>query len=256
MAAAILVLPLNLFGACTDSSLQPGWLWDYDGAIGGDLRVRMTLQLEGDRLRGVYFYASQLKDIQLSGRLIGGERVELDELDASGKPAARFEGVFVSKKTSNGDDDDDIGDFHAVDGCETLQGTWKKAGSTDVLPFSLSMQGGIIAELDHRYETAGAKDNEVIHRAAAQFQSAVIAGDKGKVADAMRFPLALNGAKRTTLKSRKEFLGQYDAIFTPALVNIIKQALPRNMFVRFDGIMLGSGEVWFGADGKVITLNP
>jgi hypothetical protein len=28
------------------------------------------------------------------------------------------------------------------------------------------------------------------------------------------------------------------------------------MFVRDQGIMLGNGEVWFGADGKVIALNP
>lgn len=256
IAGAILLLPLNSFGACTDKSLQPGWLWDYDGVIGSNLRARMTLQLNGDRLSGVYFYASQLKDIRLSGRLIGSERVELDELDESGQPSARFEGQFISNKSDHDGDDDDITDFHAADGCERLQGTWKKAGTAETLPFSLTMQAGIGAELGHRYDGAGVKDDEVIHRAAAQFHRAVIAGDKAKAADLVRFPLSVNGAKRVTLKDRKEFLAQYDAIFAPSFVNAIKEALPRNMFVRFDGIMLGHGEVWFGADGKVITLNP
>ena len=30
--------------------------------------------------------------------------------------------------------------------------------------------------------------------------------------------------------------------------------MPRNMFVRDEGAMLGGGSVWFGADGKVIAF--
>jgi len=42
---------------------------------------------------------------------------------------------------------------------------------------------------------------------------------------------------------------------TPEFQKAIASAVPRNMFVRDLGIMLGGGEVWFGPDGDVIALN-
>jgi hypothetical protein len=31
--------------------------------------------------------------------------------------------------------------------------------------------------------------------------------------------------------------------------------MPRNMFVRDQGVMLGSGQAWFDARGRVVALN-
>jgi hypothetical protein len=44
-------------------------------------------------------------------------------------------------------------------------------------------------------------------------------------------------------------------VFTPKFVGAILESTPRYMFVRDQGAMLGSGWVWFGADGKVTALN-
>jgi hypothetical protein len=244
----VLLLPLAARGACTEQSLTPGWLWDYDGTIGPDMPVRVTLQLKGETLQGVYFYGSQLKDIRLTGRIVAGERVELDEVDDRGKVTARFEGAFVE-----GPDDDDDDSLRGSSGCEIIEGVWKKEGSADSRSFTVSMRGGGSGALGRRYETAGAKDDEAVHRAALQFQRAVVGGDKGKVAALVQYPVRV---RQTVIRNRKELLAQYDGIFTREFVAAIASAMPRNMFARYDGIMLGNGEVWFGASGKVITLNP
>ena len=57
------------------------------------------------------------------------------------------------------------------------------------------------------------------------------------------------------LRTPAERVAHYDAIFSDVCRAAIAQALPRNMFVRDQGVMLGKGEVWFNADGKVIALN-
>jgi hypothetical protein len=57
------------------------------------------------------------------------------------------------------------------------------------------------------------------------------------------------------LKGPDELLVRYEVIFTPKYREAIAKGLPRNMFVRDEGAMLGSGEVWFGADGRVTALS-
>ena len=44
-------------------------------------------------------------------------------------------------------------------------------------------------------------------------------------------------------------------ISTPKFHEEVAKGLPRNMFVRCEGAMLGYGQVWFGSDGKVKTFN-
>ena len=36
---------------------------------------------------------------------------------------------------------------------------------------------------------------------------------------------------------------------------MIKSDVPRLMFARDQGVMLGGGEIWFRPDGKVIAIN-
>ncbi len=86
------LLPSPSWAACT--KVQPGWLWNYEGHIAGQHRIRMTLVFGQGEITGVYFYASQLKDIPLRGRLLDATRVVLEELDPAGQPSARFEAEF------------------------------------------------------------------------------------------------------------------------------------------------------------------
>lgn len=245
----VLLLPAGSFAVCIKS--EPNWLWNYEGAIGeGDgYRVRATLIFNGEQVSGLYFYASQLRDIKIQGVVKNGTDITLDELDVQDKVTARFEGRFVES--------DPRGKFRGSKlECEVIVGFWQKQGSADRMPIYLSMESGTAGSLTNRYINAGADDDELIHRNARRFWNYVKQGDKAGVASLVAYPVKVNlpsGMKR--LRNSSELIANYDAIFSPRYREAVSKALPRNMFVRDQGIMLGNGEVWFGPDGKVISLN-
>ena len=246
-AVCVLLFPLNALAACSKN--QPGWLWNYNGEMAGKYRIRMTLVFTGEEVSGVYFYASQLKDIPLRGRMVDATHVRLEELDASGTPVATFEAEFPEQ-----DPDSAFGDS-ALE-CEVIRGTWRKAGSDTALPVYLQMEGGTSGSIKHRYAAIGVRDPETLHRNSQAFWLAVKRDDRKTAASLIRYPIRVDtsaGRKRYT--SAEQLLADYELIFTPVFRESIAKGLPRNMFVRDQGAMLGSGQVWFGADGKVTALN-
>lgn len=246
LVAAGLVAPASQ-AACTRN--EPGYLWNFDGTIAEKYPVRMTLVFSGEKLEGVYTYRSQLRDIRLRGRIEGGTKVLLDELDDAGRVTARFEGEFVTRDPKGRYGDSELA-------CEVLIGGWSKVGSAERLSFYLSTEGATAGSLRHRYGTIGVRDDEVVHRGAARFWRAVKAGDRATVAAQLRYPAAISiDGKRRRLQAPKDLLAVYDKVFTPKFVEAILDSTPRYMFVRDEGAMLGSGWVWFGADGKVTALN-
>jgi hypothetical protein len=78
------------------TKVQPGWLWNYEGHIAGQHGVRMTLVFGSGEITGVYFHASQLKDIALRGRMLDATRVVLEELDAAAEQLlVDYERIFT-----------------------------------------------------------------------------------------------------------------------------------------------------------------
>ena len=246
LVAAGLVAPVSQ-AACSRN--EPGYLWNFDGRIAEKYPVRMTLVFSGEKLEGVYTYRSQLRDIRLRGRIEGGKTVVLDELDAAGRVTARFEGEFVTRDPTGRYGDSELA-------CEVIMGSWSKIGSTERLSVYLATDGATSGSLRHRYGAFGVRDDEVVHRGAARFWRAVKAGDRATVAAQVRYPNAVTlDGKVRRLKGPNDLLAVYDAVFTPKFVEAILDSTPRYMFVRDEGAMLGSGWVWFGADGKATALN-
>jgi hypothetical protein len=237
----------RLEAACT--KVEPGWLWNYDGAIAEKYRIRMTLVFGTDEIKGVYFYGSQLRDLRLKGRIEQGSRLLLDELDAAGKVTGRIDARFVTRDPKGRYGDSELA-------CEVIVGTWSKPDGTGAMTIYLSMEGGTAGSLTRRYGAIGVKDDEVVHRGAQRFWRAVSSDERATVAASLRYPIrVMLGGKVVRLAGPDDLLARYDAIFTPAYREAIGKALPRNMFVRDQGAMLGSGEVWFGADGRVTALS-
>jgi hypothetical protein len=170
-------------------------------------------------------------------------------MDPEGKVGARFVGQFVEQ--------DPKGRFSGGKlACEVVVGTWQKTHSSQSLPVYLSSESITIGALNHRYEPAGAQDDELVHRNALRFWDAVKRGNKNVVAASVVFPIKVQIAGgRKTIGNAAQLLVHYDAVFTPSFRAAIAQAMPRNMFVRDQGIMLGNGSVWFNPEGKVIALN-
>ena len=241
------ILPTLSWAACT--KVQPGWLWNYEGHIAGQHRVRMTLVFGPSEITGVYFYASQLKDIALRGRMLDETRVVLEELDTAGQPTARFEAEFLETAPWS--------KFGAsLLQCEVIRGTWRKIGADTALPVLLEMDGGTAGSMKSRYGAIGVRDQEALHRNAQAFWRAVQRDDRVTAARLIRYPIRVDttaGLRRYT--AAEQLLADYERIFTPGFRQAIARGLPRNMFVRDQGAMLGDGQVWFGADGRVTALN-
>ncbi|NTU52695.1 MAG: hypothetical protein HGA97_03140 [Chlorobiaceae bacterium] len=225
-------------------------LRNYEGTVGDKYPVRMTIIINGDRIEGVYCYASQLRSIGLRGRLIDGRRFEMDESDAGGKVTGHFEGEFTEK--------DPRGTFGASElQCEVMTGWWNKDGDpSNKLPFYLTLESQTGGTLEHRYSAAGADHDELIERNAQRFCAAVKQGDRKTVAALITYPVKVHiGKGDRKMKNAGMLIRNYDALFTLRYVEAITKAIPKFMFVKSEGIMLGSGEVWFGPDGKVIAIN-
>jgi hypothetical protein len=247
-ALLAMLLPMHAQSACTWN--EPGRIWDYTGSIDGKYPIRMSLVFGAGELNGVYVYASQLRDIRLRGNIGKDGSVRIDEYGSDGRISARFTGRFPER-----DPQGRYGD--SVLACEVLVGNWQMLdGKRAPLPFYLSAEGAISGKLSNRYGAIGATSNQAVHAPAEHFWRALKAGDRNAVAAEIRYPIkvSLNG-KIKTLRNTAELLAVYDAVFTPDYRKAIAAAIPRNMFVRDEGAMLGNGQVWFGANGKVIALN-
>jgi hypothetical protein len=248
LAMVACLLPGSAGAACFRK--EPGTLWNYNGDLSNSLRIRMTLVFEGSRLRGRYTYATQLKDIGLEGTVRDGRDVVLEEKDAAGRVAARFTGRFAER-----DPRGRYGDSPLT--CDVITGVWQREGATDQRPFYVHSVDATSGSLNHRYGAAGARDDDRVHRNAARFQEAVKRGDKSAVAAQITYPIRIEmDGKAKTLRSPGEFVRHYDAILTPRTRAAILDDIPRYMFVRDEGIMLANGIVWFGTDGRVISLVP
>ncbi len=248
MALLAIHLPMHAQSACTWN--EPGRIWDYNGSIDGKYPIRMSLVFGGGELNGVYVYASQLRDIRIRGQIGKDGSVRIDEYGSDGRVSAHFTGSFPER-----DPQGRYGDSALA--CEVIVGQWQMLdGKRAAMPFYLSAEGAISGKLSNRYGAIGATSNQAVHAPAEHFWRALKAGDRNAVATEIRYPIkvSLNG-KIKTLRSTAELLAVYDAVFTPDYRKAIAAAIPRNMFVRDEGAMLGNGQVWFGANGKVIALN-
>ena len=227
---------------------EPGYLWNYVGDLSNDLRIKMTLVFIGSELKCRYVYASQLRDIELKGRIREGGEVILDELDTAGQVTGQFIGQFVEK-----DPRGIYGDSRLE--CDVMVGTWQKRGSPQKRPFYLHAVDATTGSLSQRYAAVGASDSHLVEENARRFWEGVKRGDKTAVAQQIRYPIKVTMGKRlTTLRSAADFVKQYDTLITPRTREAILDDIPRYMFVRDEGVMLANGIVWFGPDGKVITL--
>lgn len=96
-------------------------------------------------------------------------------------------------------------------------------------------------------------------------QEAVAAHDAKGVAALVSYPIGveING-KETNVKSPKVFEENYDGIITPSIAEAITKQQYGDLFVNYQGIMFGNGEVWISGichddecknfDAKVYTI--
>jgi len=96
-------------------------------------------------------------------------------------------------------------------------------------------------------------------------KTAVVAHDAAGVAALVRYPIrvAVKGRK-VRIASAAAFIANYRDIVTPEIASAVTGTRYEDLFVRDQGVMFGSGQVWIGRvcrdaacgafDAKVITI--
>jgi hypothetical protein len=96
-------------------------------------------------------------------------------------------------------------------------------------------------------------------------QKAVAAHDVTAVADLVRYPISVSiNGRKTMIRNAKAFIANYSAIMTPDIVATVKSQKYEDLFVNYQGVMFGRGQIWVNGvckdkacktqDVKVITI--
>ncbi len=98
------------------------------------------------------------------------------------------------------------------------------------------------------FETAGIQDPQAMLDTFAAVKTAVASDNKAEVASHILYPLRVNGASgHQLIQTRGDFVDQYDAIMTKQVKAAIAGQTADHLFVNYQGVMVGNGELWFGA---------
>ena len=77
-------------------------------------------------------------------------------------------------------------------------------------------------------------------------QRAVDTHDATAVAALVNYPIRVPATGRTMIiRSKADFVAKYDSIMIPEIADAIKAQRYEDLFVRDQGAMVGSGQVWF-----------
>ena len=98
-------------------------------------------------------------------------------------------------------------------------------------------------------------EHEPYHKFFDTFKTAVASDDKKTVANLINYPLMVNRESGTKyIKSSAALLRNYDAIFTENVRHEIAIQTYDTLFVNWQGVMIGRGQVWFeGICSGIIT---
>ncbi len=82
-----------------------------------------------------------------------------------------------------------------------------------------------------------------------ELQKRLKSADKQGLAELVRYPLRVNGAKGAVLsiKDKGSFVKNFDRVYSASVIAAVLEEDPRNVAASSQGIMLGSGILW--ADG-------
>lgn len=113
-----------------------------------------------------------------------------------------------------------------------------------------------------KYHLAGIDDAREAESFFRDFQNAVRASDKPRVASMIDFPIVVVlGGHRVKFANGSQLGRSYDLIFNAKVRDAVLQQDPSRLRPNWRGLIVGDGEIWFTKEGdsdvfKVIAINP
>jgi hypothetical protein len=110
-------------------------------------------------------------------------------------------------------------------------------------------------------------DPEAVAQYLKDLKAIVARGDRAAACALVRYPITIGAPKATkTIANAPSCEKNYERIFTPRVIDAIGKQQFADLFVNYQGVMIGRGEVWFGGicdndectgrvDIKIKTIN-
>ncbi|GMK40364.1 hypothetical protein PCCS19_34200 [Paenibacillus sp. CCS19] len=151
---------------------------------------------------------------------------------------------------------DDSGSSSARSDSNTTTGSQQSTASPAATPAAV--------DKSNPYETAGINDPKAFEQMFTSVQQAIAAGDQTLVSSYGLYPVRVNYADGTSeqIADAKQFVANYDKIITPSVAQTMKDQAIAKLFVNWQGVMAGAGQIWFGATADspqrygIIAVNP
>ncbi|WP_054025573.1 hypothetical protein [Bacillus sp. FJAT-28004] len=134
--------------------------------------------------------------------------------------------------------------------------------SAAIAPANLDEETNAVSEADNPFAAAGINDPQAFIKMFEAAKAAVAADEKDAVAELVLLPLRVNGKTPMEITSKAEFIEKYDLIMTKSVKEALAAQKVEDLFVRDQGVMVGDGELWFGASAEepqvygIIAVNP
>ncbi len=108
---------------------------------------------------------------------------------------------------------------------------------------------------ENKYKGAGIDNPVEFEKMFNTVKELVAAGKKEEVANYVIYPLRVNcDQEKIMIKTKEDFIKNYDEIFTDKIKTALENQKVEDLFVNYQGVMVGNGEIWFDGNG-IITIN-
>jgi hypothetical protein len=115
----------------------------------------------------------------------------------------------------------------------------------------VSLLGAVSADTapmqpSNKYEVTGIQDAAAAEKFFGDLQAAVAKDDRSKVASMINYPLFVQiSGRKVKLQKSADVLKQYDVVFNHRVKEAVAQQKVEELFVNWQGVMIGNGEIWF-----------
>lgn len=106
-----------------------------------------------------------------------------------------------------------------------------------------------VGDMDRDIDTLqGSGFHDSFHNFLNDIKKYASSEDKAKISEMISYPINITVDSRTkTIYDKKDFIKNYDSIFTKHLLNTIKNQKYEDLIVKDIGAGIGRGELWFSA---------
>jgi len=232
---AYLFIQASVFSFSLDLELNQ-W-YDFTGKL-NDKSIKLSFYtLKGGKLIGSYCSFSNEAKVALSGSVKGNEIYLI----------ASINGKFT---------DELIGKIF-TDDQDRLEVTWHKMPNGEKIIFKSVLSSVTTGTSAKRYAHVIGSD-AAVEQFVANVRKAISQGDKIWLAANLFYPLNVRVSEKLVLniKSKNQFLLQYDKIFTTEFKSALSKTFSHNHFNNYQGVMIGDGEIWINNALNATELKP